>query len=538
MTPSLGLLPLLAPLGLALVALLALRRPGRDPLAVLTATRIANVVAISAAAATAVLVALRGPQTTALPLVGEFGFVIRVDALSAVMLGLVAFMGAVVLRFSRNYLDGDARHGTFLGRMALTVACVMMLVLSGHLVHLSVFWALTSFSLHGLLVFYRERRGAVIAARKKWIVARAGDVCLAAAAVLIWRAFGTGELALILEQAARLGEAGGSLASGASAASLLPATFLVALSAALKSAMFPTHGWLAEVMETPTPVSALLHAGIINGGTFLVARLGDVMLLTPPALWFLIVIGGFTALFGSVVLTTQNSVKVALAYSSAAHMGFMLMLCGLGAFPVAILHLVAHSFYKAHAFLSSGSAVEIAQGAVKGPDRVPSVLSVVGGMSLALGTLVAFSWVLGISVTERPVTVGLAAILVISLTQLWTRGLDDDPAPLVLGRTLLAAAGVTLAFFTLEATAARILVGAVPLPEQIPGVNVALMAGVVVFFALTVLAQLRLPALRHSPRWAGLYVHLRNGLYANTWFDRLVGALRPVAPRTLSTQGR
>jgi NAD(P)H-quinone oxidoreductase subunit 5 len=310
------------------------------------------------------------------------------------------------------------------------------------------------------------------------------------------------------------------------------------VSAALKSAMFPSHGWLIEVMETPTPVSALLHAGIINGGTFLVVRLGDVMLLAPPALWFLIAIGAFTAFFGSVVLTTQSSVKVALAYSSAAHMGFMLMLCGLGAFPVAILHLVAHSFYKAHAFLSSGSAVEMGQAALKGPQRAPSALSIVAGMALAAGTVALVSLALGISVTERPVSLGLATIVVISLTQLWTRGLDDDPAPLVVGRTLFSAAGVSVAFLSLEAAAARLLSGAVAMPEELPGVTLALMVGVVVFFALTVLAQLRLPAWRTSPRWAGLYVHIRNGFYANTWFDRLVGTLRPVHPRALSTGGR
>jgi NAD(P)H-quinone oxidoreductase subunit 5 len=337
--------------------------------------------------------------------------------------------------------------------------------------------------------------------------------------------------------AASLGD-GAALASGATAGSLLPAGLLVALSAALKSAMFPTHGWLIEVMETPTPVSALLHAGIINGGTFLVVRLGEVMLLAPAALWALIAVGAFTAFFGSVVLTTQNSVKVALAYSSAAHMGFMLMLCGLGAFPVAILHLVAHSFYKAHAFLSSGSAVEMVQGAVKGPDRAPGLASIAMGMLLSVGTLATFSWLLGIPVTERPVTVGLAAILVISLTQLWTRGVDDDPRPVVLGRTLLAASGVTLAFFTLESLAARILIDAVPLAEQVPGVTLGLMSGVVLLFAGTVVAQLRLPALRHSPRWAGLWVHLRNGLYANTWFDRLVGTLRLDGSRRLSAQGR
>ena len=548
MEPTLLLLPLLGPASLAVVGLLARRETGRNPRRVMAATRIANVLGLAGAGITAVLVAAGGPRTVPLPLLGDWGFMLRLDALSAVMLGLVAFMGAVVLRYSRNYLDGDERHGSFLGRLALTVGCVMMLVLSGHLVQLSVFWALTSFALHRLLLFYPDRRGAVVAARKKWIVARLGDAALAGAAVLLYLTFGTGELALLLERAA---EAAGSLGAGAGLAAaegagskiaipggvLLP-TLLIALSAALKSAQFPAHGWLAEVMETPTPVSALLHAGIINGGTFLVVRLGEVMLLSPPALHLLVVVGGFTALFGSVVLVTQNSVKVALAYSSAAHMGFMLLLCGLGAFPVAILHLVAHSFYKAHAFLSSGSAVEMAQGAVKGPYRRPRLASVLAGMILALGTVWGTGALLGISLTGRPVAMGLAGVLAIALTQLWVRGLDDSQAPLVLGRTLVAAAGTTLAFFTLEAGAARILAGAVPVPETASPATLALMGVVVTAFALTILAQLYLPSLAGTRWGAALYLHLRNGLYANALFDRLVGALRPLPSRTLSTETR
>ncbi len=116
-------------------------------------------------------------------------------------------------------------------------------------------------------------------------------------------------------------------------------------------------------METPTPVSALLHAGILNAGPFIAIRMAFVIDGANLATTLLIVVGGLTAVFASVVLLTQPSVKVALGYSSAAHMGFMLMVCGMGIYPAALLHLVAHSFYKAHAFLSSGSAIDEARAA-------------------------------------------------------------------------------------------------------------------------------------------------------------------------------
>jgi NAD(P)H-quinone oxidoreductase subunit 5 len=509
---------LLGPAALLTVFLASLRQPGSRPTVVVQAAGAAGGLGLVGAAASILSVALHGSWTSPVLGASGIGFALRLDALSVTMLALVAFMAWVLLRYSRNYLDGDDGHGRFLGLLALTAGCVMLLVLAGNLLHLAVFWAATSFALHRLLLFYPDRVGARVAGRKKFLVARAGDLALAGAAFLLYGIFETADLGLLLERAAAL---------EAAPAGLLVATLLVALSAILKSAQFPTHGWLLEVMETPTPVSALLHAGIINGGTFLVVRLGDVVLLTPGAMHLLLVVGGFTAIFASVVMTTQNSVKVSLGYSSAAHMGFMLLLCGLGAFPVAILHLVAHSFYKAHAFLSSGSAVEAFEGGAAMPARtLPGVGLILTGMVAALGTVAGLALLLGMSPWEEPVTLGLAGVLAIALTQLWTRGIEHRGSAFVVGRTMMYAAGTTLAFFTLEAGAALLLGGAVPIPEERSGTTLLLMSGVVAAFATTVLLQLRLPALLRSPRWAVVWVHLRNGLYANVLFDRLVGALR------------
>ncbi|MHA7872722.1 MAG: proton-conducting transporter transmembrane domain-containing protein, partial [Hyphococcus sp.] len=290
------------------------------------------------------------------------GGLFRIDALSAVMFVLVSFVGFVVARFSGNYLDGDPRQPVFLARLCLTLAAVTALVTAGNLIVLFAAWVATSLSLHTLLLFRSERPGAIVAARKKFIVARIGDACLAIAVAALIAAFGTANIGEIAA-AAKLAQA-----SGEAPVSVGVAAAMIALAAALKSAQFPTHGWLTEVMETPTPVSALLHAGVVNAGGFLVIRFADVMLLNLPAMHVLALIGGFTALFGCIVMLTQTSVKVALAYSTVAQMGFMLLQCGLGAFSSAALHLVAHSLYKAYAFLSSGRAVT-AVGRRKTPAR-------------------------------------------------------------------------------------------------------------------------------------------------------------------------
>lgn len=520
--------PLLAPLSLGLVTLLSVREPGPLHPSVARASRWAGLSSMAVAAGVALRVAVAGPVTSPLLGVAGIGFSLRLDALSVVMLSMVSFMAWLLLRYSENYLDGDPRHGRFMGLLALTTACVMLLVLSGNLLHLVVTWTATSLVLHRLLLFYPERVGARVAARKKYVVARAGDVALAVAAVVLFRAFGTADIATILGRAETI---------QAAPAGLGIATLLVALSAILKSAQFPTQGWLIEVMETPTPVSALLHAGILNGGAFVVVRLGGVMLLTPPVMDLLLVVGGFTAVFASVVMTTQNSVKVALGYSSAAQTGFMLLLCGLGAFPAAILHLVAHSFYKAHAFLSAGSAVEVFKGGRRAPATAPPLRTILPGMTAAVGTVALMGVAVGIHPWDRPVDFGLATMLAIGLTQLWSRGLEPFGSYHLVARTAVYAVATSLAFFVLDAGAIHLLAGAVPTHVPTSPATVALMTVVVVVFAGTVVTQLRLPALIRSPRWAALWVHLHNDLYANVLFDRLVGALRlrAVTPLTRET---
>jgi NAD(P)H-quinone oxidoreductase subunit 5 len=138
-------------------------------------------------------------------------------------------------------------------------------------------------------------------------------------------------------------------------------------------------------METPTPVSALLHAGVINAGGFLLIRFADVMLLSPAVLAVLVMLGGFTALFGGLVMLTQSAVKTSLAWSTVAQMGFMILQCGLALFPLALLHIVAHSLYKAHAFLASGQAVDgVAAIRRPGPVAIPNGLRWVRAFIIAL----------------------------------------------------------------------------------------------------------------------------------------------------------
>jgi NAD(P)H-quinone oxidoreductase subunit 5 len=506
---------LAAPLALLAVWLYAQSAPGMRPRAVLDAARLASLAALVIAVASGGFVAVYGPVTT--PTIGSegLGLSLRLDALSVVMFALVAFVGAIVIEYSRNYMDGDARQGGFTGRLCLTLGCVSLLVLSGNLVMLVLAWFSTSMALHSLLLFYADRPKAIIAGRKKFITARLSDACLIGAAIILYQVFGTGDIGAILATAAQVEAANGTL---------LAATLLLAGSALLKSAQFPFHSWLPEVMETPTPVSALLHAGIINAGGFLIVRFADVMLLSALSLHFLAIVGGFTALFGAVVMLTQTSIKVSLAWSTVAQMGFMMLQCGLGAFALAVLHIVAHSLYKAHAFLSSGSIIDIARASWV-PDKTPPRAShVLLALGLALVLYAGLGAAIGIAADTAPQIFALGAILIMGLTLFIAQSAAGKLNAYVIGRTLAAATGVTIAYFVLQQGAALLLAGAVPPPPMPDAAAYAIMALAVVSFGVVTVLQIIEPSQAARPFWRKARVHIANGLYVGTSFDRFVGA--------------
>ena len=507
-----GLLPLAAPAVLLLTALAAMRHSGQRPPLIPKLAEAAALVALGVAVGSAVLVLVVGPQTGPLLGFGGFGLSSRLDAVSVTMLVLVAFIGWVVLRYSATYLDGEARQGAFLGWMAATLAAVLLLVQAGNLVHFVMAWIATSLCLHRLLLFYGQRVQAIRAARKKAIVARIGDAALAGAAVMLVLGYGTADIATILD-AAR---------SGVLPAGVPWAVALLALAAIFKSAQFPVHGWLTEVMETPTPVSALLHAGVINGGGFLLIRFADVMLLSPLVLAGLVMVGGFSALFAGLAMLSQSAVKTSLAWSTIAQMGFMIMQCGLALFPLALLHIVAHSLYKAHGFLAFGEAVErVAAQKRPGPVAIPDARAVGRAFALALAIYAVIGLAFGIT-TKSPQAVALGAILIFGVAYLIAQGLADA-APRILTRaTAVYSVAAAISYFALQTGAEWAMAGTLPAAPDAGLLEWALIVLALVSFGLVAIAQAMFPLWSNHPAAAGLRVHLMNGLYANAVFDRLI----------------
>lgn len=447
--------------------------------------------------------------------INDFGLSIRLDALSVIMLSMITLLGFIIIKFSNNYLDGDQRQGAFIGRLAATIASVQLLVLSGNLGLLLATWILTSISLHRLLVFYRDRPGAQIAARKKFILARLGDACLLVSIILLYNQFGSGNLEVIFNS---IKENATSLEG--------PALFLV-LAAIFKSAQFPTHGWLIEVMETPTPVSALLHAGLLNAGPFLIVRMSMVMDASTIAPILLMSIGGFTALFGSVVYLTQTSVKTALGYSSVAHMGFSLMACGMGVYSAAMLHLVAHSFYKAHSFLSSGSVIDVLRGSkVASVAKSVSAFQIVLGIAMAMALYTAFALIWGIDPENQLGLLFIGAVIVMGVSRIFVFALGSKLNIALLAQAAFIALTVTTAFFALESSMHFLLSSQLPDMSALGFGKSVAAAILILVFAAVVLIQIIAPQFSKNSFNNALSVHVKNGFYVNAIFDRLVGALR------------
>ncbi len=445
---------------------------------------------------------------------GPFGLSVYFDIVATTMLLLVSFLTITVVSFSKNYLSGNPDQGRFFKWLSITAGSVLLLAVSGNLALFACAWMGVSLSLHKLLSFYGERDGARLAARKKFIFSRLGDVAFLVALGMVWHTFGTFDYKKLFAATAAMPLHG---------IELIPVLLVIA--AIIKSAQFPFHGWLPETMEAPTPVSALMHAGIINAGGFLIIRLSPLIVLSPGAMVLLASIGGFTALFGSLVMVTQTSVKRGLAFSTIAQMGFMMFQCGLGAFALALFHILAHSLYKAYAFLYSGNVISEASRLGSAPKKKQLGFFSVLVVLATAGTLVFLvTRFLGIQLLENPTQFGLAFILGIALAQvLWYWGsLTRSWSAALAG---LVAGSVMCALFFFIHTKIESLLGAI-LPSEFqfglgwPTVLLTLLA-----FSILALRAFFCGAWSSTRLGQILFVHTYNGFYINILIHRLFAKL-------------
>lgn len=445
------------------------------------------------------------------------------DRLSLAALLVVGLIGLVVYRFSLSYLRGEPRQGRFLRWLTLTVLAVELMVVSGSLWTFALLWIVVSLSLHRLLVHYPERPRAVIAARQKFLISRLGDLSLlAACGVLQWR-FGTLQLPELFERAAEAAALGAEPALGMAGLGF-------ALAAICKSAQVPFHGWLPDTLDTPTPVSALMHAGIVNAGGYLLMRVSPLLVHAEVALGLLVGAGTITAVVGMLVTWTQTEVKRALAWSTVGQMGFMVLQCGLGAFGAAFLHMAGHGVYKAQAFLRSGTLAGAAEPVEPAARPGQALAGLVLGFVLAAPVLALLFQLLGHDVRGMAGGPVLLLLVALALAQLMVpsggrrRGSGWLRALVLIGYAALAAALIT----AVETWLAPSLGVVSPLAERGPAGQVLAIV-VPAVFAAVALIGVSLPWISKRALGQRLYVQSRNGFYVGARMDRLVRRIWPPA---------
>lgn len=437
---------------------------------------------------------------------------VQLDLVSSAMLVLVSTLAVVVVRYSRTYLAGERGLDRYARSLLAIIASVTAVVISNHLGFLLAGWIATGIFLHQLLSFYPTRRQAVIVAHKAFLLGRVADLCFVGSLAVMSTELGSLRIDALNASAARL--------SGALAPGLQLATVLLVLGVLLKTAQLPFHGWLLQVMEAPTPVSALLHAGVVNIGGFVMVRLSPLMAHAPLAQDVLLGVGLVTALVGSLVMMTRMSIKLVLAWSTIAQMGFMLVQCGLGAWHLALLHLLAHSFYKAHAFLTSGSVVGTWRGASLLHSRKPLWATAVAVALLCSAAGPFYAAFTLTSLHASPPLRSLALALVLSFVPMIAKGVAGGFSPF--GRAVLLAVGATAAYFAGHAIFESLLPSMEPGPALSLRWSIVLAGLVALFVAQTVLQA--------APNgWLARFVqpYLHSGLYLDDWFTRVTFRLWP-----------
>ena len=269
----------------------------------------------------------------------------RADSLTFVMAGLILFVVANVLGYSRRYLAGDQHQRSHQIGVLVLGASVMMMAFADHLLIFLIAWMVSNLLLVRLMI----HKGQWIAARNSGYLAfkvfAFGGLALGVGFFLLATSAGTASIAGIVQSPGDQ--------------TLIPfaGLLLVAIAAVTQSAAWPFHRWLMSSLNSPTPVSALMHAGLINGGGFLLARFAPLYISQPILLHGLFLVGLVTAVVGTFWKLLQTDVKRMLACSTMGQMGFMLMQCGMGLFAPAISHLCWHGLFKACLFLNAGSVV-------------------------------------------------------------------------------------------------------------------------------------------------------------------------------------
>jgi NAD(P)H-quinone oxidoreductase subunit 5 len=327
----------------------------------------------------------------------------NIDALAITVILLVGLIGTIVGLFALRYMAGDSNHHRFFCLLTCLIIAVLCMASADHLLVFLLAWGVSNFFLVKLMIHKPQWQAA---ANSGWLAAKSfmiGFICLTSAFIMLYLSTRQTSIQSIL-----------TVIDQSSPFSII-AVLLIALTAMTQSAIWPFHRWLISSLNSPTPVSAIMHAGLVNGGGVLLTRFAPLYFSHSGLLTLIFIWGIGTAIVGSWWKLMQNDIKRMLACSTMAQMGFMLAQCGLGLFPAAIAHLCWHGFFKANLFLNANSTRQEKRIA---DDYIPTIIEFI--FALLIGTYGSYIFALSSHQTWLTTNTSLFLMVVvfIAATQL------------------------------------------------------------------------------------------------------------------------
>ncbi|PWA08118.1 NADH-quinone oxidoreductase subunit L [Flavobacterium laiguense] len=278
----------------------------------------------------------------------NFGFLL--DQLSLLWLLFVTGIGSLIHLYSISYMHDDEKMHSFFAYLNLFIFFMITLVVGNNLLVMFIGWEGVGLCSYLLIGFWYKNQDFNDAAKKAFIMNRVGDLGLLIGIFILGSMFSTLDFATLKTAIAG--------ATNLDTFWLSIAALALFIGACGKSAQIPLYTWLPDAMAGPTPVSALIHAAtMVTAGIFMVTRLNFIFDLTPYVQNIIAIIGAVTALVAATIGLLQNDIKKVLAYSTVSQLGLMFLALGLGAYEVAVFHVITHAFFKACLFLGSGSVI-------------------------------------------------------------------------------------------------------------------------------------------------------------------------------------
>ncbi len=293
----------------------------------------------------------------------SFGFAF--DSLTAMMLLFITGIGTLIHLYSIGYMAEDRGFARFFAYLNLFLASMIVLVLGSNMLMTFIGWEGVGLCSYLLIGFWHHDTANGDAARKAFLVNRAGDLGFLLGAFALLALMGSSASLEYSAISAWFRDAANAqlLATGTGAGLLTAACLLIFLGCTGKSAQIPLLTWLPDAMAGPTPVSALIHAAtMVTSGVYLLSRLSDMFVRSPLTMSVIAGIGIATALWAAIAGLFQNEIKKVLAYSTVSQLGYMFVAAGIGAFDAALFHVFTHAFFKAALFLGSGSVIHALHG--------------------------------------------------------------------------------------------------------------------------------------------------------------------------------